>query len=207
MINELKELEIAKEDKILLLCARTQKTPKIKFEINKLISKDVDWECLIQMASYNKLMPLLYCNLKNFREEVPENVFKSLKESYHANAKKNLLMLGELLKLLNLFEEHKLNVIPYKGPLLAIYAYNNLTLRQFDDLDIHIYKNDVLKIKEILISKGYKPQFSLEGFKERRFLNTQREYKFNNPKTNINLEVQWKFQGVSFSLPERSRIF
>ena len=159
MINELEELEISKEDKILLLCARTQKTPKIKSEINKLINKDIDWECLIQRASYNKLMPLLYWNLKEFQEEVPENVFKSLKESYHANAKKNLLMLGELLKLLNLFEEHKLNVIPYKGPLLAIYAYKNLTLRQFDDLDIYIYKNDVLKVKEILISKGYKPQF------------------------------------------------
>ena len=90
-------------------------------------------------------------------------------------------MLGELIKLLNLFKKHELNVIPYKGPLLAIYAYKNLTLRQFDDLDIFVNKNDVLKIKEILISNGYKPQFEFEGFKERKFIKSQREYRFRNP--------------------------
>jgi hypothetical protein len=195
-------IKITNEDKILLLCARTQLNPEIKVKLIKLLNIDLDWDYLIQRAFQHKLMPLLYWNLKEFKEEVPENVLKCLKENFNRNVKKNLLMLGELLKLLNLFEKHGLNVIPYKGPLLAIYAYKNLALRQFDDLDIFVHKNDVLKVKEILISYGYNPQFELKGFKERRFIKSQREYKFKNPENKISLEIHWHFQGVSFSLSD-----
>lgn len=195
-------IKITNEDKLLILCARTQLTPEIKAKIIKILQKDLNWDYLAQRAFQHKLTPLLYWNLKEFQDEVPENVFKCLKEIFNRNTKKNLLMLGELLKLLNLFEKHGLNVIPYKGPLLAIYAYKNLALRQFDDLDIFVHKNDVFNVKEILISYGYNPQFELEGFKERRFIKSQREYKFNNPETTINLEVHWQFQGVSFSLSD-----
>ncbi|WP_052374314.1 nucleotidyltransferase family protein [Methanobacterium sp. SMA-27] len=193
-------IKITNEDKLLILCARTQLNPEIKSKLIKLFHSDLDWDYLIQRAFQHKLTPLLYWNLKEFKEEVPENVLKCFKESFNRNVKKNLLMLGELLKLVNLFEKHGLNVIPYKGPLLAIYAYKNLALRQFDDLDIFVDKNDVLKVKEILISYGYNPQFELKGFKEKRFIKSQREYKFKNPETNISLEVHWQFQGVSFSL-------
>ena len=195
-------LLIKDEDKILLLCARTQKTPKIKSRIIKLLNEDVDWDYLAQRASQHKLLPLLYWNLKEFEEEVPEKILKSLKLNFNRNAKNNLLMFGELINLLNLFEKEEVNAIPYKGPLLAISAYNNLVLRQFDDLDIFVDKNNILKVKEILISNGYTPQFDLNGFKERRFIQSQREYKFFNSETEVNLEIQWQFQGVSFSVSD-----
>jgi len=184
----------------MLLCARTQINPEIQSKLIKLLQKDLNWDYLNQIAFKHKLTPFLYWNLKILAEYVPENVLNDLKESFYRNIKKNLLMLGELLKLLTLFEKQGLNAIPYKGPLLAIYAYRNLALRQFDDLDIFVNKNDVLKVKEILISYGYDPQFELEGFKERRFIKSQREYRFKSPETNINIEVQWQFHGVSFSL-------
>jgi len=195
-------IKITNEDKLLILCTRTQLNPEIKAKLTKLLNIDLDWDYLIQRAFEHKLMPLLYWNLKRFQDEVPENVFKCLKESFNRNAKKNLLMLGELFKLLNLFEKHDLNIIPYKGPLLAIYAYKNLALRQFDDLDIYVNKNDVLDVKEILISNGYKAQFELDGFKERRFIKSQREYKFKNTEINITLEIHWQFQGVTLTLSD-----
>ena len=193
-------IKVTNEDKILVFCARTRMDHELREKIIELLHEDLDWDYLTQRAFQHKLMPLLYWNLKELPEYIPQNVLKSLKENFNRNAKKNLLMLGELLKLLNLFEEQGLNVIPYKGPLLAIYAYKNLVLREFDDLDIFVHQNDVLKVKEILISYGYDPQFELEGFKERRFIKSQREYKFKNPETNISIEMHWQFQGVSFSL-------
>ena len=195
-------LLIRDEDKILLSCARNQKTAQSKSDIKKLLYNDLEWDYLTQRASQHKLLPLLYWNLKEFEEEVPENILKSLKLNFNRNAKNNLLMLGELLKLLDLFEKEGIIAIPYKGPLLAISAYKNLVLRQFDDLDIVVNKNNILKVKEILISNNYTPQFDLDGFKERRFIQSQREYKFFNSETEINLEIQWQFQGVSFSLSD-----
>ena len=193
---------VTNEDKMLVFCARTRMDHELREKIIELLHEDLDWDYLTQRAFQHKLMPLLYWNLKELPEYIPQKVLKSLKENFNRNAKKNLLMLGELLKLLNLFEEQGLNIIPYKGPLLAIYAYKNLVLREFDDLDIFVNQNDVLNVKEMLISNGYNPQFLLEGFKERRFINSQREYKFNNPETNISLEIHWQFQGVSFSLSD-----
>ena len=195
-------LLIKDEDKILLLCARTQITSKIKSDIKKLLHNDLEWDYLIHRASQHKLLPLLYWNLKEFEEEVPEKFLKSLKLNFNKNAKNNLLMLGELINLLNLFEKEEINVIPYKGPLLAISAYKNLVLRQFDDIDIFVNKNNIQKVKEILLSNGYTPQFDLDGFKQRRFIQSQREYKFFNSENGINLEIQWQFQGVSFSISD-----
>lgn len=195
-------ISIKDEDKILLLCARTRITHKIKLNIKNLLHNDLDWDYLTQRASQHKLLPLLYWNLKEFKINIPENIFNSLKLNFNRNAQNNLLMLGVLLNLVNSFEKQNVDVIPYKGPLLAISAYKNLVLRQFDDLDIFIKESNFVKVKETLISNGYMPQFDLNGFKETRFIKSQREYKFYNSETEINLEIQWKLQGVSFSLSD-----
>lgn len=186
------------EVKILLLCARTQ-GPEIREEVSKLLH-DVNWDYVTLKASQQMVTQLLYWNLKEFPEDIPEPVLNDLKKSFDANVQRNLFLFGELLKILKLFESEDINAVPYKGPVLAEYAYGNISLRQFDDLDIFVDKESVLKVKEILVSQGYEPQFELDGFMERRFLKSQREYKFFNPETNVHVEVHWQFQGVSFSL-------
>ena len=186
------------EVKILLLCARTQ-GPEIREEVSKLLH-DVNWDYVTLKASQQMVTQLLYWNLKEFPEDIPEPVLNDIKKSFDANVQRNLFLFGELLKILKLFESEDINAVPYKGPVLAEYAYGNISLRQFDDLDIFVDKESVLKVKEILVSQGYEPQFELDGFMERRFLKSQREYKFFNPETNVHVEVHWQFQGVSFSL-------
>jgi hypothetical protein len=190
--------KICDEDRILLLSTRNQ-DPQVKDKILKLF-QGVDWENLTQKASQHRLTQLLYWNLKGFPEEVPGTILNDLKKSFDVNVRRNLFLFGELLKILKLLESANINAVPYKGPVLAIRAYGNISLRHFDDLDIFVDRENVLKVKEILISKGYKPQFELNGFMQRRFLRSQREYKFFNPETNVHVEVHWQFQGVSFSL-------
>lgn len=160
---------------------------------------DINWEYLTQKSFQHRLTQLLYWNLKEF-PQVPQNVLNDLKNNFDENVRRNLFLFGELLKILKLLESENVRAVPYKGPVLAEYAYVNISLRQFDDLDIFVDKENVLKVKEILSLHGYKPQFELEGFMQRRFLRSQREYKFFNPETNVHVEIHWQFQGVSFSL-------
>lgn len=195
--------KISNEDKIILLCARTPDT-QVKEDILKLLHGDVDWNYLIQRASQHRLTQLLYWNLKDF-PEVPEKVLNDLKRSFEENAQRNLLMLGELLKILKICESQDITVLPYKGPILAEYAYGNIALRLFDDIDIFVYKDDVLRVKEILLSQGYRPQLEIEGFMQRKFLKSQREYKFFNSDKNVSIEIHWQFFGLSFSLSGDSR--
>mgnify|MGYP000880602807 CR=1 FL=1 len=188
---------LCKENKILLLSVRTQDT-EVKEKTSALLY-DVHWKYLTQKASLHRLTQLLYWNLKDF-PEVPETILNNLKKSFDANVQRNLFLFGELLKILKSFESENIRAVPYKGPVLAICAYGNISLRQFDDLDIFVDKENVPKVKKILISQGYKPQFELDGFMQKRFLKSQREYKFFNPETNVHVEIHWQFQGVPFSL-------
>ena len=70
-----------------------------------------------------------------------------LRERYHSNARRNLFLVSELLKLLKLLESHGIGAIAFKGPVLALYAYGNLSLRQQLDLDILVRKRDIFESK------------------------------------------------------------
>ncbi len=194
------ELEIRKEDKLLLLCARTQINDEIKSEIRSLIQQEIDWNYLLKRSSTHRLKTLLYWHLKNVcPDSAPKNVMESLKIYFHQNARKNLLLMGELLKILKLLESQGITAIPYKGPILAIQAYGNLAFREFDDIDIFIFKKDITKVKNLLILNGYKIQFQPKGVLEAIYLKSQRDYQFISPDNNSNIEIHWNFIGLSFS--------
>ena len=100
------------------------------------------------MASKHKLTPLLYRNLNSICPKmVPEDILDELKNYFNANVRKNLLMTGELIKILKLLKFNDINAIPYKGPVLANLAYGNLAFREFDDIDILVNKLDILNPK------------------------------------------------------------
>ncbi len=57
------------------------------------------------MATRHRLRPLLYYNLNSIcPEKVPENVLVDLKEFYHHNVRKNLMLTGELVKVMEVTE-------------------------------------------------------------------------------------------------------
>lgn len=191
-------LKLKSEEELILCCARTSLDTEIEIKIGELIDNNVDWDMLITKASYHHLIPLLYLNLKNFEEKVPEDVLDYMQNYFHINARKNLKLMGQLLKIIKVFKMNNISAIPYKGPLLAINIYRNLALRVFDDLDVFFEKDSLPIVKKILIQEGYQSSLKLVGFNELQYMKHQRELKFFN-KENINLEAHWKVSS-SFSL-------
>ena len=199
-------IKITNEVKLLILCARTRLNPEIKEEITQLIHKDLNWDYLIEISSHHKLKSLLYWNLNLIcSDSIPLEVMKKLNDMFHENLRKNLYFLGEIFNILEILQSHNIEAIPYKGPILAINTYGNLSLREFVDIDIFVSKKNILKMKNILISNGYKTQVQLKGFQEKIYLKTQRDYQFFNPINNTNIEIHWNFIGLSFTYP--SEIF
>lgn len=117
------------------------------------------------------------------------------------NSQKNLMFFAEMLRLLKIFEENMITLIPYKGPLMAFLAYGDLSLREFSDLDMLIHKEDFPAVKKILLNDDYKPLLNLDYSKEVEYLKSQREYKFKNIKNGLILEIQWNTVGSSFTFP------
>ncbi len=197
------------EQELLLLCARTSMDDETEKKIEYLVRSDLNWDYLFQIASKHGLRPLLYWQLHNIcPDEIPSEFMYNLKEFLSNNAAKNLFFMKEIIDIVKTLNDHHIESVPYKGPILAQQVYGNLTMREFGDLDLFVKQEDVPKIKDILISKGYKPEFNLNSFQEQNYLKSQRELKFIHEIKGIYLELHWKFSGVFLNLPSNAeRIF
>jgi hypothetical protein len=113
--------------------------------------------------------------------------------------RRNLFLTGELVKLLDCFASEGVDVIPFKGPVLALLAYGDLGLRQFGDLDIVIRKQDFSRVKGLLINRGFKPKPALNSAQEAALLRFDCAYNFENQQGVI-LDVHWGFIERHFSI-------
>ena len=81
--NRIRDLKLTKEDKLLLLCARTPINDEIKDKIKSLIHKELDWNHLLKRAMLHKLTPLLYWNLNNIcPRSIPPEIIEHFKNLF-----------------------------------------------------------------------------------------------------------------------------
>lgn len=154
------------------------------------------------MAQKHRLRALLYNHLNaTCSEAVPELILNRLREVFDGNCRRNLLLTGELLKLLNLFAAHGISAIPYKGPALAVSVYGNLALREFDDLDIMVRTPDVLQAARLMEAHDYRRHIQLKSTQEENFLRHQSEHCFLHTKNRIAVDIHWTFEPRFFSFP------
>jgi hypothetical protein len=144
------------EMRLLLCCARTQINAANAERMVKLLRGNIDWHDLLQMAFSHEVAPLLYRNLESIAPGVmPEMVRTELKKQIQVDMQGNLFLTKQLLDLLSLFNQHGIQVIPYKGAVLAASLYHDLALRPFGDLDILVHERDILQAVDVLVSCGY----------------------------------------------------
>ncbi len=132
--------------------------PSIETEhVRALLRKGVDWPFLVGTANAQGTSPLLFCHLSRIASDlVPRDTLECLRQGFNDNARRNLFLTAELLKLLRLFSANGLRTLPFKGPTLAAFAYGSLALRRFIDLDFLFPPADLPKANEILVANGYR---------------------------------------------------
>lgn len=202
MIDVDSNIKLKNEEQLLLRCAHIRIDTNDQKEIISIVKSGLDWDYLLKLTERHKLQQLLYWQLNKISgRELPAVDLKYLSNFFKNNASKNLFYMREIVSIVKLLSEMSIESFPYKGPILAHQVYGNLSLRQFGDLDLLVKKEDVITIKKILISQGYKPEFDLNSTQERNYLNSQRELKFINESKGISLEIHWKFSGIFLKLP------
>jgi len=190
------------EVKLLLGCTRTEMQAMTAQQIRQALQEKIDWNYVIQQATYHGTIPLLFRHLNHhFANHVPKRVLGRLRNASNGITCWNLALTGELLKLLKLLQEQGIRALPLKGPALAIAAYGNLALRQFCDLDILVSKEDMLKAKEVLMSHGYHPTLELTASQEAAYLESHHDYKFVRAKDGVAVEIQWHITQWKFAFP------
>lgn len=180
------------EVELLLCCAQTCNESEKAARLKALLQGEIDWAYLLWAADEHGMMPLLFwCLNATCPEAVPKVTLSHLRGLFHDNARRNLFLTGELLKILKLLEAHGIPAIPFKGPTLAAFAYRNLALRQFGDLDILVRERDIPTAKGLLISLGYQQQSSLSRAQEAAFLHSEKHYVFERNDGRSRVELHW----------------
>jgi len=151
---------VCPEKRLLVCCARTKMQPAIAEEIRARVAGPLDWDFLLAEASENSVTPLLARQLLAWAGDVlPSGQIERLKDAARANAVRSLILVAELIKIMDAFRAEGIPAIPYKGPVLAVQAYGDVTLREFEDLDVVLRQRDMAKANDILTSLGYRPKF------------------------------------------------
>lgn len=162
-------------------------------KIKLLVEKGLDWGYMIPLARRHGMMALLYCHLKSVcREAVPTATLAELRDQFHANTCRNLLLFGELLQVLELFRAHAIRAIPYKGPALASCLYGGLSLRQFCDLDIVVPREQAVKAKELLARRGYRLNIEISAFQQTKYLRNECEFCMVRKDGKVAVEIHWE---------------
>jgi len=191
------------ETELLIACARTSIDSSIDKRIRHLLAQELDWAYTIRKAHQNGVMPLLCWNiLNNYRNLVPQNVLDRFKEFFDFHARHNLYQTGSLIKIMRLFKAHGISALPFKGPTLAAFAYGNLSLRQFGDLDILVNKRDLLKTVELLVKHDYKLACAPTWLQRLPTpMSRKKDYGLISNDGQVKIELHWRLSGVHFNLP------
>lgn len=182
----------APEQELLLLCARMAIDTSDEARITGLVREGLDWNLLIGTAHQHRVLPLLWRTLSRVApDSVPESAKSRLRQAFHANAKRNLLLTGELLQVIDIFRAHDIPSISYKGPVLASLVYGDIALRQFADLDVIIPATEVAKARALLGHRGYRPEKPMSDDALVGLLRFEKHITLLRDDRGINLEVHW----------------
>src|SRR6266545_831395 len=196
------ELTSRVEDELVLLCSQTKVDAETSARVKAITSfpNKVDWDYVYQLGRRHSVLPLIYSQLSTAAPaNVPPDQLARLKEAYQNNVARNLLFTAELCQILQTFEAAGIEAVPYKGPALAVYAYGNLALRRFVDLDILVRKADTLLAKEVLRARGFVCGTPWTNTQQALLLRTQHNLSLSREEGRMVVELHWEVASSLFA--------
>jgi len=194
-------MQVNRVENELLLCCATAYSDLAKVDrIRALVQNQIEWSYVLRMARKHGLVPLLYQNLKETQlDGIPEHIVDTVRDQFRTITIRNLTLTAQMLRLADLFQQNGIPAIPYKGPTLGLMAYGDVCLRQFSDLDFLIHRQQVIRVKELLLTEGYEPEYHLRPAEESIYLGNECEYNFYSANKRILVELHWDIVQRYFS--------
>ncbi len=182
------------ETDLIKACSTTVANTGRRSEIRRLAAECQDWDYFLQACQDHCVSCLVCRTLETHAADlVPDQVKEALHIRFRANALRNLFLTQELLQLVQQFRKNGIEVIPFKGPLLAITAYGNVALREFGDLDILVPKDNFLRARTLMSRMGYRSVVGDDPQLEGNYFKSQLGYDHIREDGRVALELHWSF--------------
>jgi len=167
--------------------------------------ENIDWQKWKDLLIHHGVLPQVYMNLQKSNKAIPTlpgKVLEEIKSLFYLNTSRNIMVctqLNILVKTMQTLNE-KITVIPFKGPVLAIQAYNDYAYRSYSDLDVLINKKDFNRFYDHMINLGYQPFYPFKESKRKRWAKWGRPFVFSKKDTHV--DVHFRIQsGPGFIKP------
>ncbi|HEA67211.1 MAG TPA: hypothetical protein ENI07_10385 [Desulfobacterales bacterium] len=202
LFNQTVSSAYKKEMELLLLCARPCPDKRAIEQIKSISKKDPDWRYLLNTALFHKVHLLLYQTLDTVcPEAVNHAAMEKLKFENKSNAARSLLFSNRLLAILNLLAQHRIQAVPFKGPVLAERVYGDSSLRQSVDLDILVDKQDAFTTMGLLWEQGFLPEIDLDENQFTAYAAKKNSIAMANPGSVLAVDLHWEMSANYASEP------
>ena len=185
-------------------CQRVLSEENKVFILSYINAEDLEINALSSLANQHGILPLIYKTIKKIVDEdhsrsslntqhlAPSTLLAELKTKYMVISQRNMLMSAELIRIMKLLRENSIEALAFKGPVLGEMAYEDITLRQYSDLDILVSETEVSKAGSVLEKHGYTPLFSISILENKTCLEVTNDLGFTNDKNGTLVELHWK---------------
>ena len=166
-----------------LLCACIRPTPSGAIEDGHVRDRSIDWKKFAELATNHHVLPLAYRTLKSEGNagRVPAEWMDRLRVFQTAIAAYNLRATALLHRLQQMMESQGIQLIPIKGPALAVWAFGDVAMRQFEDLDLIVRREDLLRAVDLLEQDGFGLRELAGSVDRARYLATLQNWSLEKP--------------------------
>ncbi|HEU5451493.1 MAG TPA: nucleotidyltransferase family protein [Terriglobales bacterium] len=130
-------------------------------QVRALATEVEDWPGLYRLADFHALRAAAYHGLLRAGITLPLSLAELWRSYAEQNARHNLWLSSELLRVMEAFESAGVRVLPYKGPTLGAAVHPSLATRESSDLDLLVSPADAARAEQITAALGYTPLLDL----------------------------------------------
>ena len=146
----------AREQELLLCCARIRASAAMSERIHALLRADIDWDYVFELAAIHGVAALVRRTLDRVAPHaVPSAIGARVDLRLQASAMQSRFLAEQLVGIARIMNAEALQALYFKGPLLATGVYGDLSLREFHDVDILVPATAFQRASELLQTHGY----------------------------------------------------
>lgn len=198
--------DISPEEQLLISLCRLSFSEKQKKNIRTLTKKITDIDKFAYLANEHGIIALVYHNLKETGagDLLPEEKMASLANSRMKSLGRNTFLYKNIEQVLELlFRQGKIKTVLLKGMALELSVYGNKGLRQMNDIDILVPREQCMEARRILLNNGFQ-SIPLKSPLYNLILPYYGKHLPELIKGGISVEIHHKlFDGADHSLTER----
>jgi hypothetical protein len=192
--------QVRPEVSLLLQCAAGDDTVAGADNVRRLAGKVEDWQKVIELASRHALVPLVAQELALAATDVvPPATVAELRARSQQGVMRSLQLSGELVAAVNAMTAFGADPMPFKGPTLAVLVYGSLSLRQYEDLDILVRREEVDRARKALLSLGYSPVSPYSASQRASIRLSGHHEQLVHAATGATIELHWSLNNRSLT--------